>query len=455
MSTINFNYRHLAASEIVSDILHVYGADVLLHIAVIKSDVKLTKEDFRKALVLLTDFQPALRMHIVTENKGKDGITKQFVEIKHLEYDVTIRNRLGHTSWLQIAEEELRSGFNAEEGPLWKVTFVDLSRSSQSETDQNGHALNGAIPNGNVNFNGSAPSSDYGYVTFQKKKTSNVHFKDEFEGVVLFKVHHVIADGISMFDVISRQLVTLLHKVITKEDMKAFETPLSILPGVDDSFMHGESSPRRNSLHRRGSSKRRSRRKSSASSTQTLFAPLLYDTIEFEPMSPSTTFLLPVTVGRPASREIIEKCVAHNVPVHSTLVTAASLAFGYLASSQGFQLPSDIVCGLPIDLREYRTLKGYQSLGKWLGYGTTTVKMKRSWTSPEQFWLEVNKVYEKTSSEKPWKNFEVYEEALKTFAKSDGDISFAADLSRPHFELFDLGNCDTLTAEMTGETFKP
>ena len=141
--------------------------------------------------------------------------------------------------------------------------------------------------------------------------------------------------------------------------------------------------------------------------------------------------------------ELIEKCVEHNVPVRAVLVTTASMAFAHIALSEGFQLPNEIVCGLHVDLRQYKTVKGYQSLGRWLGYGTTTVATKGYWLSTEQFWPEVNKVYEKISSEKTWKNFEVYQEAIKSFAKSDGDISFAADLSRPHLELFDLGNCDT------------
>ena len=300
-SNFNLDSRDLVASEIVSDILHAYGADILLHIAIIESDVQLTREDFRKALILLTAFQPALRMHIVTENTGKEGITKRFEEMEHLDYDVTIYRGRDDSSWLKIAEEELRSGFFSEEGPLWKVTFVDLSEAplseiEENEIEENDHALNGSLPNGaplKITVNDNAASSDSGYVKFQKKKGSKAHFQNEFKGAVLFKVHHVIADGISMFDVIHRQLLSLLHKVITDGDLTTFETPLSMMPGVDESFLHGESSSRRNSLQRRGSSKKRSRRRSSASSTQSLFTPLLYDAMEFEPMSASATFALP------------------------------------------------------------------------------------------------------------------------------------------------------------------
>ena len=397
----------------------------------------MTEEDFRKALVLLTDFQPALRMHIVTENKGKEGITKRYVENKHLEHNVTIKRGLGSVPWLRVAEEELSSGFNTEEGPLWKVMFIDLSGNSSPTSEKNG-----TLPNGNMKPNGS-PDSNNGYVRFQKKK-DRVHFKEEYEGVLLFKVHHAIADGISMFDVIHRQLFPLLHKVITKGTIRGFDTPLSMLPGVDESFLPKDDGiSRRNSLPRKSSIKKRNRRKSSTSSTQALFTPLLFEGVEMEPMSPSSSCILPVTVGRSASKEIIEKCSEKNVPVHSVLAVAASVAFRLSASYEGFDLPNDIICGLPMDLREYMTVQGYQALGKWLGYGTTTVKSMRDPIDPDRFWQEVHKIQEKTSSEKPWKNFEVYQEGLDSFIRTKGDISFAAELGRSHLELYDLGKCDT------------
>lgn len=431
-SGFNSNSRHLAPSEIVSDILHSYGSEVLLHIAVTRSDFLLTEEDFRKALVLLTDFQPALRMCIVTENNGKEGIIKRFVESKNLEHNVTIKRGLGKVPWLQVAEEELRTGFNTGEGPLWKLTFIDLSGNSAPATEENG-----TLPNGNTKTNESS-GSNYGYVKFQKRKGRD-HFKEGYEGILLFKVHHVIADGVSMFDVIHRQLLPLLHKVITKGTIRGFDTPLSMLPGVDESFL-----PKDDGTSRRKSSiKRRSRRKSSTSSSQALFTPLLFEGVEMEPMSASSSCILPVTVGRFASKEIIEKCIEKNMPLHSVLMVAASVAFGLTATYEGFNLPSNIICGLPMDLREYMTIKGYQALGKWLGYGTTTVKTRRDPIDPDQFWQEVEKVHEKTSSEKPWKNFEVYQEVLDSFLRTNGDISFVAELGRPHLELYDLGNCDT------------
>ena len=436
-SGIISNSRHLAPSEVVSDILHSYGAEVLLHIAVTKSDFLLTEEDFRKALVLLTDFQPALRMHIVTENKSKGRITKTFVESKHLEHNVTIKRGLGSVPWLRVAEEELRSGFNTEEGPLWKVVFIDLSGNSNPTAEENG-----TLPNGNIKQNGSS-DSNYGYVKFQKKK-SRVHFKEEYEGVLLFKVHHAIADGMSMFDVIHRQLFPLLHKVITKGTIRGFDTPLSMLPGVDESFLSEDDGiTRRNSLQRKSSNKKRNRHKSSTSSIETLFTPLLFEDLEMEPMSPSASCILPVTVGRSASKEIIDKCIEKNVPVHSVLAVAASVAFGLSASCEGFNPPNDIICGLPMDLRECIVAQGYQALGKWLGYGSTAVKTIRDPIDPDQFWQEVDKVQKKTSFEKPWKNFEVYQEGLDSFIRTKGDISFAAELGRSHLELYDLGKCDT------------
>ena len=449
-SGFNFNSRQLAASEVISDVLHTYGSEILLHIAFTKSDFILKEEDFRKALVLLSDFQPALRMRIVTENKKKLGITKRFVETRHFEPDITVKKGLNKDSWLPIAEQELSTGFNAEEGPLWKVTFLDLSESPDPSSEGNG-----TLPNGHTEFDDTS-SSDYGYVKFQKKK-GRVHFKEEYEGILLFKVHHVLADGVSMFNVIHRQLLPLIHKVITKGSIEGFGTPLSMLPGVDESFLpKGGDITRANSLQRRTSSlKKRKRHRSSSStkSTQALFTPLLFEGLEVEPLSTSANFLLPVTIGRSASKEILEKCMENNLPIHSVLVTAASVAFSLLTQFEGLDLSSEVVCGLPVDLREYRTIKGYQPLGKWLGYGTVNVKSRTDPIGPEQFWQEVKKVYEKTASEKPWKNFEVYQEAINSFIRTEGDVSFAAELNRPHFELYDLGCCDDLEHELSGKLF--
>ncbi len=482
-STYNFSSRHLTPSEVVSDILQSYGANILLHVATIKSDVRVTAEHLKQTLTLLAEFQPALRMCITTENKGKEGIIKRFVECKAFKPGLVVVHNTDKRSWLKIAQEELKTGFDSESGPLWKLTYIDFSAEEEvteisaitKHATPNGSAINGesAIPNGGphslpngdicgpVGTNGIPTRSilnnrdnDYGYVKFEKAKhrnstgsggsTKQVHFKEDYEGAIMFKVHHVIADGSSVVDLLVRQLIPLLHKVITKADLSNFHAPLTTLPGVDDSFYEKDGTIKKNSLLRKSSRSKKVKRRH----FHDLFRPLLFDTDNSLPQSGSLSCLLPVAITPPATREVLEKCAQHRVPVHTALLTATGTAFSILASTEGLghALPSDIICGSPVDLREYRSIRGHQPLGQWLGYGLAKVRSRKEWIGPDEFWDEVSRVNSQINAEKPWSIFNIYQEALRSYNKSDGDISFAADLPKPHFEFYDLGNCDNVNA---------
>ena len=64
--------RHLSAGETISDMVHAYGADVVQHVALVRSKVPITRQMLDHTVSVLVNFQPALDICITSE-KGPHG----------------------------------------------------------------------------------------------------------------------------------------------------------------------------------------------------------------------------------------------------------------------------------------------------------------------------------------------------------------------------------------------
>ncbi|KAI0243083.1 hypothetical protein LSAT2_008871 [Lamellibrachia satsuma] len=214
----SFSARHLSASEVVADILHEHGANILVHCALIRSRDRITQEILRDTMQKLADFQPALWMKIDsdTPNALRRRVTKRFTEMPDDDrvVDVTVVPANDAVTWQQVAESELTKKFDSQKGPLWKIVYVEMEDHREER--------NAATKKGSAK---ARPKSTSSAVCHQ--------------GLLLFKIHHVIADGVSMLDLLQRQFIPMLNRSLKHNTTTAapqFISSLPMAPPADESF---------------------------------------------------------------------------------------------------------------------------------------------------------------------------------------------------------------------------
>ena len=327
-----------------------------------------------------------------------------------------------YLSLRQVAQTELRKTFASDRGPLWKVVYVEKAECGPDE---------------GVDVAGKTGTEK----TRQKRKSSSPCH----EGVLLFKIHHVIADGVSMLDMLQRQLVPMLNSSLRRDSDNAvpqFFASLPMAPPADESFI------KKNQL---SWTKRRSLRSASmrASSPQSADGKAATEAPSSEPLlriedatkrtAESETRLLTLSFGAAVGRRFVERCGSSGVDFEEAMLTAAATSLAVTAAFCHVDLHSDvIVCGRPVDLRRYHTLHAhYEPLGHWIACDMVRVSAPRRPPNDHRFWTDARAVATSIGShERPWKSLCLYGEVAKALSCSTDVIRHK--MFRVHLEVVSL-----------------
>ena len=317
-----------------------------------------------------------------------------------------------------MAEAELRKTFDSERGPLWKVIYVESG------------------DRGNEN---SAAGKKCAAHARPKAKGSGACCR----GMLLFKIHHVIADGVSMLDLLQRQLVPMLNRTARHDSgniIAPFQSSLTMVPPADDSFIKKE---------QLSWTKRRILRSASLRASQRSDASDVSGARPSEPLlrvgpadcwtHDSTTGVIPVVLSAAVSRRFVERCNRNGVGFDEAMLTAGTTTLAVAAAYCHVDMHSDVViCGRPVDLRRYHTLHThYEPLGRWIASDTVRVSAPHHPPTAERFWSDARSgAASINSNECPWKSLGMYGEMARVLACST-DVT-KHKMFRMHMEIESL-----------------
>lgn len=413
--------RYLSASETLSDILHLYGADTVLHCAMIRSKQAITQEILEHAFSVLLQFQPTLYMYITSEQLDRSNACKRFV-CTDIQKDIQVLQARNRKSWVDLAEVELSRPFNSSRGPLWKLKYVEFTE--------------------NIEEDNMEPESS---------RTEQGH-----EGAFLFTIHKVIADAVCLFDLLYRQLIAILNSILEGGSLTQFHNPLLLLPSVEDAFTDEK--------HKSVTKVCLPTQLNPVSGKhQSLFRPLLTCISgNSQPVVVSTSKLLPFIMSPATTRELIERCYAKYISPKAALITAAAMSLGITASANDIRLGNEITICLPVDLRQFANLPRPQPLGNWQSYDYCTVHKRSNHVEPKQFWDQAFRVHQDLLRKKDdWikristKNYINTERNILKKISKEHTVAPLSSLHKAHFTMHDLGNCDLMTAEPMFSEYSP
>lgn len=317
-----------------------------------------------------------------------------------------------------MAESELTKKFDSQKGPLWKIVYVEMEDHREER--------NAATKKGSAK---ARPKSTSSAVCHQ--------------GLLLFKIHHVIADGVSMLDLLQRQFIPMLNRSLKHNTTTAapqFISSLPMAPPADESFIKKE---------QLSWTKRRSLRSASMRASQYSDGKAATDTPSSEPMlrvddaakrtPESETGLLTVTFGAAVGRRFVERCARSGVGFEEAMLTAGTTALAVAAAFCRVDLHSDVVvCSRPVDLRRYHTLHThFEPLGHWIACDMVRVSAQHRPPTAHRFWTDARTVATSVgSNERPWKSLCMYGEMAKALACSTDVIKHK--MFKVHMEIASL-----------------
>ena len=389
------------------------GFGVYYHVCLLESTTMVTNEQFLKSFRTLVNFQPLMRMKI-THHDLADTRT----HFEHIPADfclpIKFQTLPENEDWTEVMEKEKSANILPETGPLWRSIIAKKAQPHISAETQN-----------NVD--------------------SNSH-----EYLVIFYIHHTVADGISCFDLICNQFLQVLNKIINNEPpSKKFENTLPVTPTLEEVFL-GQKYPIDFALswymkailrlvrwkhHVFGASDESKR-------------PLLYSR-EFPKSAESASFSK-YQIPADLTSGIIKASRCHGVTVHSVLLTALSYSTAESMKAFGF-LPDRIIKHTwPINLRKMiPELSSPHPLGYFLSEGSSEIKLPEDFKfHSDQAWLSAknisNSVKDTSNRDKLSFGVNFVKYLLHEMNCTEGNpFSVFGELGfRMHFSLSNLGNCD-------------
>ena len=435
----NFTARHLSASEVVTDLLHGQGENIMVAAAIVKSKSKLTEDIFLKALKKLIYFQPALRMKIASETTFLEKIpAKRFVEMSKVERSISITEGVDRKAWLDIVEMEMTQPLVSAKGPLWKIRYMEFANEAEVPVASSGGHMAPTHQRPKVKSKYSVMRLGTS-VSFRIEKgmpsTIERDVNHVNEGVIIFKIHQVIADEVSLFDMLQNQFIPLVSSLLVAGDFQSMSVPLYMIPSAEESL----EKKRRLSRHQKRLIKKRSTRKlktlqSEESTSQTKsWLQSGSEGTEIRPMA----CVLPFAVKGVISKNLCQCCQDHNVRLLSTVLTAAAISLSIQARKDRLRVPEELCLNFPIDLRQFRrSSNSPQPLGMWRGHGQVKVTPFRGMVSTDRFWHEVKDMDAnvKSSLGNPCELFRLQKAALKRLPKTRDPATLAL-LAPGHIEV--------------------
>jgi hypothetical protein len=303
------------------------------------------------------------------------------------------------SSWEFSVQEECCQPFLVSDGRLWKVLFMEVS----------GHTPHGAAPRK--------------FLTY----------------AIIFKISHVIADHVSLFHMMTRQLRVLLRDVQHPGEM--FKVPMFVTPSVDQSFTPASRIPvvppvmkKKNKSLRTPSMKRK--RDSGSGSLPSLSEEYPFSNSHLS--SQPRTRLCRCVLHAHDSRRLLRICRKRDIAVQDVFNVAAAYVFYMTKHAQKLPLAKGCIQVYHwLDLRNYHSAPSdCNPLGMWLCPILTKHKHINNSPRYTTFWEEVQKLSESLRPEhEPWKaTFDQFKKSLNDVNKhSIDDVTDAVPrVSRAH-----------------------
>ncbi|XP_060066727.1 uncharacterized protein LOC132547011 [Ylistrum balloti] len=131
--------RPLGPLETMYHLYHQRGMDLIVQLMSLRTCAPVTQLNVRQALVFLMKKHPILRM-CIRRNKCRDSVCYNFLEMGKCTMDLRVTKNTNHE---EILANALRLSFDYENGPLWRIIFVDpdIKASTNVETPPLNHSL--------------------------------------------------------------------------------------------------------------------------------------------------------------------------------------------------------------------------------------------------------------------------------------------------------------------------
>ncbi|XP_065061534.1 uncharacterized protein LOC135688555 [Rhopilema esculentum] len=338
--------------------------------AVLHANYRITDEDLIATLKILVNFQPFLRMKVAGKIESDrpptrkapvdDPNTRLYFEPCEVDYKnvLRIRKRTSVDDLEEIVREEeifLSRPERYGDGPRWRVVFN--------------------MPN---------------YVNGRSTKSG-----DSYRYELFFGMQHQFVDAVSGFDLVYRQLLPILIKVINNMPVDdVFLHPLDLTPTFEEEILgDAQSADKRPAWYTKAGITLLRKVNKVFKSRHFGRPPIVSEGSPFP--NEKGMGIFKYYFGESLVERILYERKNHDVTVHSILLTGFSFAMIRLLLDQGLPVAKDIISGWPIDSRKkLPKYKSPQPLGMFVGTtGFTSMKVPReNRLDKDLFWKRARKI---------------------------------------------------------------
>ena len=345
-----------------------YNASHYFQYAVLNSNCCLTKEDIEESLRILINFQPFLRVKVVSRvDKTKPPTRKN----KNSE----LHERLYYAECQIDLADVLRIRFRVTDDDLRDIVAEEEEFLSREERY------------------GDGPR--WRLVVNIPKENEPAHSVNNYKYEILFRFHHQFSDAVSGYDIVYRQFLPILNKTLNQEPVDDFFLkPLELTPTYEEDLLGVANSADKHPSWYIKSGLGLVRAVTRFRKGENSFRPPIFsDGAPFE--RAKGIGIVRHIFGKELVGNILHKRKEKDITVHSILLTGFSFGMVKLFEQMGFPLPKVIGSCWPIDSR--KKLEKYHSpqpLGLFIGTnGLTSMKVPKPFVvNKETFWGRAKKM---------------------------------------------------------------
>ena len=363
--------RELGLQELFYETMNTrFDTSHYFEYAVLQASHRIAAEDLVASLKILVNFQPFLRMKVAGKIESDrpptrkvpfdEPHTRLYFEPCEVDYKnvLRIRKRTSDDDLEEVVREEeifLSRPERYGDGPRWRVVF-------NMPNDENG---------------GSTKSGDtYRYELF-------------------FGMQHQFVDAVSGYDLVYRQLLPILNKVINNLSVDdVFLHPLDLTPAFEEEILgDAQSADKKPAWYTKAGVTLLRKVNKVFKSRHFGRPPIVSEGGPFP--NEKGMGIFKYHFGESLVEKILFERKNHDVTVHSILLTGFSFAMIRLLQDLGLPVTKDIKSGWPIDSRKKLTkYKSPQPLGMFVGTsGFTSMKVpSQNRLNEDVFWKRARKI---------------------------------------------------------------
>ena len=382
----------------------------------IQTSDALKNEDVIAACKILVRKQEALQMRI-TETPSMDGRkTDVCFELSNNPEGIYFES-LGVTnedSWSDIMMQYKDKQWDLTNGPFLRVFLVRIENESKDSHKESDKEI--------------VESSDTQ--------------KFPFEYLFLFQMHHIIGDGVSLLDLVTKQFYPILSAVIMGEDA---ENRMPFIPHVDavEKFVL-KSGQLKNPVPWYMKLLVNAYRKINRNSKDKVTPMCKFKDETFPPVDEpdKDSHFMGTTYNREFTDCVIRAAKRHTVSVHSVLLLANALAFCRTALVAGVKIPKIFKQMWSVSLRNYTKFKSPEPLGLLVSACLTGHKRMSNCTM-KAFWETCSNLTREISTETGKRRVRLSLMGVKYIldsTKPENLIKVGREFANPLLYLSNIGN---------------